>query len=60
VVTDSVDARNRFAREGRAADAWTQPLEVRVTPDLRKRLDALQPDSRSAISAGGGFLEPTS
>ncbi len=59
VVTDSVDARNRFAREGRVADAWTQPLEVRVTPDLRKRLDALQSDSRSAMSAGGGFYGST-
>jgi hypothetical protein len=57
VVTDSVDARNRFAREGRAAGAWTVPLAVRVTPDLRKRLDALQPDSRSARSAGGEGLD---
>lgn len=55
VVTDSVDSRNRFAREGRTASRWTIPLAVRVTPDLRRRLDALQPDSRSATSAGGGL-----
>lgn len=49
VATDSVDSRNRFAREGRKAEPWSEPLAVRVTPELRKRLDALQPDSRSAI-----------
>lgn len=53
-VTDSVDSRNRFVREGRAFQAWTIPLTVRVTPDLRRRLDALQPDSRSAMSPGEG------
>lgn len=48
-ATDSVDARNRFVREGRNFDPWTVPLAVRVTPELRRRLNALQPDSRSAI-----------
>lgn len=51
-VTDSVDSRNRFVREGRSAAAWSVPLAVHVTPELRRRLDALQPDSRSAMPSG--------
>lgn len=53
-VTDSVDARNRFAREGRAYARWTAPLVVRAEPERRRRPDAVQLQSRSAISADVG------
>lgn len=57
VATDSIDARNRFAREGRVAEPWSAPLAVRVTPELRKRLDALQRESRSAMAGEGSVPE---
>ena len=50
-VTDSVDARNRFVREGRAHASWTAPLVIRAAPERRRRPDAVQLQSRSAISA---------
>lgn len=36
-VTDTVDIRNRFVREGRPFARWTQRLEMKVNRELRKR-----------------------
>jgi len=50
-ATDSVDARNRLVREGLSYAKWSEPLQVKVAPDLRRRLippGGVQPDSRSA------------
>ncbi len=61
-VTDSVDARNRLVREGRPFGKYTEPLQVKVNPDFRRRLippGGVQPAARSAMTLGSGELTVT-